>query len=82
VTLTPLPALFDDSARANVDVLYKRFPRMTARAVARAGYEGMKRQSRVVIPGFLTKILAFAGELPPRRIALAVNRPIWKPRPK
>jgi hypothetical protein len=36
----------------------------------------------VVIPGLLAKILAFAGEVPPRRIALAVNRALWKRRPK
>jgi uncharacterized protein len=83
-TLSPGPTetSFDDTARANVDVLYKRLPKMTAAAVARAGYEGMKRQSMVVIPGFLTKTLALAGELPPRRIALEVNRLLWTPRTK
>jgi hypothetical protein len=34
----------------------------------------MNWQARVVVPGFTTKLLAFAGELPPRRIALEVNR--------
>jgi short-subunit dehydrogenase len=43
-------------------------------AVADAAYRGMKRQSRVVIPGLLAKLLAVAGELPPRGIALEVNR--------
>jgi uncharacterized protein len=83
-TLSPGPTetSFDDAAGANVDVLYKRLPKMTAAAVARAGYEGMKRQSMVVIPGFLTKTLALAGELPPRRIALEVNRLLWMPRTK
>jgi len=47
---------------------------MTAAAVARAGYEGMKRDSTVVIPALWNKLIAFAGELPPRRIALEVNR--------
>jgi len=28
----------------------------------------------VVIPGLMTKLIAFAGGLPPRRIALEVNR--------
>jgi short-subunit dehydrogenase len=55
---------------------------MTAAAVARAGYNGMKRQSMMVIPGLMTKVLALAGELPPRRIALEVNRLLWKPRPE
>jgi short-subunit dehydrogenase len=77
----PTETSFDDRAGANLNMLYKRFPKMTAAAVARAGYEGMKRQSMVVIPGFLTKALALAGQLPPRRIALEVNRLFWKPRP-
>jgi len=83
-TLAPGPTetSFDDAAGANVDVPYKRLPKMTAVAVARAGYEGMKRQSMVVIPGFLTKTIALAGELPPRRIALEVNRLLWTPRAK
>jgi short-subunit dehydrogenase len=78
----PTETSFDDTAGANVDLLYRRLPKMTAAAVARAGYEGMKRQSMVVIPGFFTKTLALAGELPPRRIALEVNRLLWTPRTK
>jgi len=54
--------------------LYKLEPKITAAAVARAGYEGMKRGSTVMIPGLWNKLIAFAGELPPRRIALEVNR--------
>jgi short-subunit dehydrogenase len=65
---------FEDRSGAGRTFLYKLMPKMTAAAVARAGYEGMKRHSTVVIPGLLTKILAFAGELPPRRIAVEVNR--------
>jgi hypothetical protein len=53
---------------------------MTAAEVARAGYDGMTRQSLAVIPGVVTKILALAGEFPPRRIALEVNRWLWKRR--
>ena len=75
----PTRTAFDDRAGADdPSVLYKRYPRMTAEAVARAGYRGMLRQSRAVVPGLLTKLLAFAGELPPRRIALEVNRFLWK----
>jgi short-subunit dehydrogenase len=76
----PTETSFDDRSGTSESVLFKRLPKMTAEAVARAGYRGMKRQSMVVIPGFLTKALAFAGELPPRRIALEVNRLLWKPR--
>jgi len=76
----PTDTSFDDAAGANVDVLYKRLSKLNAAAVAHAGYAGMKQQSMVVIPGLMTKLLALAGELPPRRIALEVNRLLWKPR--
>jgi hypothetical protein len=47
---------------------------MSAAAVAHAGYVGLKRGAAVVLPGAVTKLLAFAGELPPRWIAVEVNR--------
>jgi short-subunit dehydrogenase len=78
----PTATSFDDRAGLSMNVLYERLPKMTAASVARAGYDGMKRQSMVVIPGLLMKALALAGELPPRRIALEVNRLLWTPRPK
>ena len=65
---------FEERSGAGGTPLYRLVPKMTAAAVARAGYAGMKRRSTVVIPGLLTKLLSFAGELPPRRIALEVNR--------
>jgi len=65
---------FEERSGASNTRLYRLLPKMTAAAVARAGYEGMKRQSAVVLPGWTAKLLAFAGELPPRRIALEVNR--------
>jgi len=42
--------------------------------VARVGYRAMQRGKTIAIPGFINKLLAFGGELPPRRIALAINR--------
>jgi short-subunit dehydrogenase len=69
--------------------LYRRLPGMSARAVAVAGYRGLMRGAPVVIPGLFTKIVALAGELPPRAIALSVNdwilrrtgTPAVRPRP-
>lgn len=75
----PTETAFDDRAGANVDTRYKRLAKMSAADVARAGYDGMLRQSTEVVPGLMTKVLALAGELPPRRIALEVNRLIWDP---
>jgi uncharacterized protein len=65
---------FEEASGANRSILYTRLPVASPEAVARAGYRGMKRGARVVLPGFTTKLLAVAGELPPRRLALEVNR--------
>src|SRR5262245_45999439 len=75
----PTETAFDSRAGAIIDVPYKRVPKMSAAAVARAGYDGMQRQSREVIPGLITKVLALAGEFAPRPIGLEVNRLFWEP---
>jgi short-subunit dehydrogenase len=54
--------------------VFRWFGNSVPAAVAKAGYRGLQRGRATVIPGWTTKLLAFAGELPPRRIALAVNR--------
>jgi short-subunit dehydrogenase len=79
VSVTALcPGLTDSSFEARSGAgrtfLYKLLPKMSASAVAHAGYAGLKRGAAVVLPGALTKLLAFAGEFPPRRIAVEVNR--------
>jgi short-subunit dehydrogenase len=65
---------FEERSGAQETRLYRLFPHRTAGAVAAAGYRGMMRGRKVVIPGTIAKIISFAGELPPRRIALEVNR--------
>lgn len=65
---------FEDRAGAGETRLYTLVPQSTAQAVAGAGYRAMMRGRRVAIPGLMTKLLAIAGELPPRAIALEVNR--------
>ena len=70
----PTESSFEERAGAGRTNLYRLVPKATAARVALAGYDGMKRQAPVVIPGTLAKILAFAGELPPRGIAARVNR--------
>ena len=79
VTVTALcpPALrtaFEERSGAAGTRLYRLLGRDDLRAVAAAGFRGFTRKRSVVIPGLLTKILALAGELPPRRLALEVNR--------
>ena len=69
---------FEERSGAQGTWLYRLLPQMTAEAVALAGYKGMMRGRRVVIPGVTSKILAFAGEFPPRAIALEVNQFLLK----
>lgn len=76
----PVDTDFDDRAGAGNNTLFKQLPKLSAAEVARTGYSGMMRGSMVVIPGLLTKLMALSGELPPRRVALEVNRVLWTPR--
>ena len=48
--------------------------------VARAGYEGMKRGRRVVVPGLANKVLVQAERLTPRRWVTAITRAIQENR--
>jgi hypothetical protein len=70
----PSDTPFDRKAGAGRTVLYRYVPKMPPAAVARSAYRGLTRQSSVQIPGLMTKVMAFAGELLPCGIALAVNR--------
>jgi|SRR5262245_9140136 len=70
----PTVSAFEERSGAQQSRIYQLLPQTTPRAVAIAGYRGMMSGRQVVIPGALSKILAVAGELPPRTIALAVNR--------
>lgn len=51
-----------------------------ARAVARAGYEGMLRGQRIVVPGPLQKVHRLAVRLVPRGLAARVVRKVNAPR--
>jgi short-subunit dehydrogenase len=42
--------------------------------VARAGYEAMKRGTRVVVPGLKNKLLAQSIRISPRRLVTAIVR--------
>ncbi len=51
-----------------------------ARSIARAGYEGMRRGKRIVIPGLPNKILVQSVRVAPRRFVTAVARRIQEKR--
>jgi short-subunit dehydrogenase len=70
----PTKTAFEERSGAARARMYRWGSGPSASAVARAGYRGLMRGRTVVVPGLLAKILAIAGELPPRRIALELNR--------
>jgi len=70
----PTATGFATGADASATRMYRRTSGPDAVAVASAGYRGLMRGRIVVIPGLMAKLIAFAGGLPPRRIALEVNR--------
>ena len=48
--------------------------------VARAGWDGMKRGRRIVIPGFANRVLVQAERLTPRRLVTAITRKLQESR--
>lgn len=52
------------------------WPMMSARAVAEAGYRGLMKGQRVVIPGFFNRLASFLARRAPYRLTSAVVRRI------
>ena len=76
-TLCPGPVLTGFLARAGIDGA--RFPArnpllVDAATVARAGYEGLMRGKRLVIPGLGNKLLVQSERLAPRRLVIKIAR--------
>lgn len=70
----PTATEFEQASGAGKQRLFHWFKPMRADKVARAGYRGMRCGISSVVPGIMNKLLAFGGELPPRQIALEINR--------
>ena len=81
-TLCPGPTLTDFQRRAgfgNVPLLKSPLV-MSAADAARAGYEGMMRGRRLVIPGAINKTLVQALRVTPRRLVTAIARRLQESR--
>ena len=80
-TLCPGPTrtAFPKRARMRGSRLFRAGATMDAPAVALAGYEGLMRGDRLVIPGMLNKLTAQASRIFPRRLVARatslLNRP-------
>ena len=65
----PGPTATDFEARAGLGAsrLFTGRNVMTARAAAEAGYRGLMRGRRIVVPGFVNRLLVFSVRFFPRR---------------
>lgn len=80
--LCPGPTRTEFQERAGMSNMFLvSKPLMASSAdVARAGYKGMKRGKRVIVPGLLNKVLAFAVRLAPRWLPPAIVRQLQERR--
>jgi short-subunit dehydrogenase len=69
---------FQNRAGLSVTALF-RGRVATADAVAQAGYAGMLRGDRIIVPGVKNKVLAFAVRFVPRRVVTEITKRINTP---
>jgi short-subunit dehydrogenase len=76
--LCPGPTITEFQKRAGLELtrLFKSPLVMDAPTVARAGYDGMMRGKRVVVPGAANRTLVQALRVTPRKIVTAIARRI------
>ena len=80
--LCPGPVRTEFQKRAGVAEtrLFHSPLRLDVKAVARAGYRGLMRGRRVVVPGLANKLLVQAERVTPRRLVVAITRRIQETR--
>ncbi len=69
----PTKTEFGESDHVQSSRMFK-LARTSSKEVAEAGYKAMLKNRATVVPGLLNKLLAIGGELPPRQIALQINK--------
>ncbi len=68
----PVPTGFQERARFRRDMTKLTLGALSSPEVARAAYDGMMARKRVVIPGFMTKFIAWTMPLTPKAMSLAM----------
>ncbi|HTY40993.1 MAG TPA: SDR family oxidoreductase [Thermoanaerobaculia bacterium] len=76
----PIPTEFQKRAGVEKTALFTGPLVLDAPAAALAGYRGMKRGQRLVIPGVANRVLVQALRVTPRRLATAIARRIQEKR--
>jgi short-subunit dehydrogenase len=80
--LAPGPVATEFQARAGLDAKLPRLLSCTPQQVARAGYAGLMRGRRLVVPGLGNKLVTFLPRILPRGLLLRVVRASQRPRAK
>jgi uncharacterized protein len=80
--LAPGPVATEFQARAGLDAKLPRALTCTPERVARAGYAGLMRGQRLVVPGLGNKFVTFLPRILPRGLLLRVIRASQRPRAK
>lgn len=81
-TLCPGPVPTGFQARAKMPSMGLTGAPMTmdVRDVARIGYDAMRRGKRLIVPGFLNRLLAFGNRMAPRKLATNIVYRLQKSR--
>jgi len=81
-TLCPGPTETEFQKRAGLEktALFRGPLVMDARSVAQAGYDGMQKGKRLVIPGVMNRVMVQALRVSPRRLVTAITRRIQETR--
>jgi short-subunit dehydrogenase len=70
---------FAVAARMQSSKLFRRASVMDVGPVAQAGYRGLMRGKRLVVPGVMNKLLVHGVRLVPRSVTAAVARGLNEP---
>jgi short-subunit dehydrogenase len=70
------PAFSDQKQNVNMRRVERMM--MDASDVAAIGYRGFKKGKRVIIPGFLNKVMAISSKISPRGMVLAISRKLME----
>lgn len=76
----PIETRFQEAGEFARTLLYRSFMTGRPESVAKAGYRAMQQGRMVCVPGPFAKLLAFGGQMAPRRITLAINAMLLRPR--
>jgi short-subunit dehydrogenase len=75
----PTATGFAGVARMESSRLFRAMAPMSAGEVAHAGYQGMLRGRRIVVPGLANKLLAQSVRFTPRRLVSTITRKLQEP---